>query len=129
MRYNFIRAEKALYPIHLLCKVFAVSPSGYYAWRNRSMSKRQRDDLILLAHILTIHKNSFMDYGCERMAEELRKLGFVVSERKVARLMKDNNVRVIRTHKFNCTTDSNHNHAVATNLLERDFWATGPNQK
>jgi putative transposase len=93
------------------------------------MSQRQRDDLILLVHIHTIHKDSFMAYGCERMTEKLRELGFVVSERRVARLMKDNNVRVIQTHKFKCTTDSNHNHAVATNLLERDLWATGPNQK
>ncbi len=129
MRYNFIHAEKTQHTIHLLCKAFAVSPSGCYAWRNRRMSQRQRDDLILLVHIRAIHKDSFMAYGRERMTEELRELGFVVSERRVARLMKDNNIRVIRTHKFKCTTDSNHNHNVAPNLLERDFWATGPNQK
>jgi putative transposase len=104
MRYNFIHAEKTLYPIYLLCKAFAVSPSGYYAWLNRRMPQRQRDDLILLVHIRTIHKDNFMAYGRERMTEELRELGFVVSERRVARLMKDNNIQVIRTHKFKCTT-------------------------
>jgi putative transposase len=93
------------------------------------MLQRQRDDLILLVHIRTIHKDNFMAYGHERMTEELRELGFVVSERRVARLMKDNNIQVIRTHKFKCTTDSNHNHDIAPNLLNKDFWATGTNQK
>ncbi len=63
------------------------------------------------------------------MTEELRDLGFIVSERRVSRLMKENNIRIIRTRKFKCTTDSNHNFNVAPNLLGGDFTTTGQNQK
>jgi len=63
------------------------------------------------------------------MADELRGLGFTVSEKRVARLMKDNKIKVIRTHAFKKTTDSDHNFNVAPNLLDGDFKTTGPNQK
>ncbi len=129
MRFKFIDAKKAEHTLHLLCKAFNVSPSGYYDWRKRPMSQRQRDDLVLLTNIRTIHNENYQSYGRERMTDELRDLGFTVSEKRVVRLMKDNNIRVIRTHAFKKTTDSDHNFNIAPNLLDGDFTTTGPNQK
>ena len=43
--------------------------------------------------------------------------------------MLDNDIYVIRTHKFKSTRNSNHNHNIAPNLLGGNFLATGPNQK
>ncbi|WP_135080014.1 hypothetical protein [Terasakiella sp. SH-1] len=63
------------------------------------------------------------------MTDELRGLGFTVSEKRVAHLMKDNDIKVIRTHAFKKTTDNDHNFNVAPNLLDGDFTTTGPNQK
>ncbi|WP_417788921.1 IS3 family transposase [Terasakiella pusilla] len=79
--------------------------------------------------IRTIHKENYQSYGRERMTDELRDLGFTVGEKRVARLMKDNNIRVIRTHASKKTTDSDHNFNVAPNLLDGDFTTSGPNQK
>ncbi len=41
-RYRFISAEKACYPVALLCRVLRVARSGYYAWRSRPESRRNQ---------------------------------------------------------------------------------------
>jgi hypothetical protein len=45
MRFRFIDAAKKEFPVQRLCKVLDVSPSGYFAWRSRPASCRQREDL------------------------------------------------------------------------------------
>ena len=110
-------------------KVLEVSARGYRAWRSRPMSQRQRDDMVLLAHIREQHKCSRHSYGRPRMTDELREIGLKAGQRRVGRLMRENSIVVIRTRKYKVTTDSNHTLAVAPNLLDRDFSATAPNQK
>ena len=51
MKFQFIDAAKESFPVTRLCQVLEVSPSGYFAWRSRPASPRQREDLVLLAHI------------------------------------------------------------------------------
>jgi putative transposase len=51
MRFQLIDAAKKEFPVQRLCKVLEVSPSGYFAWRDRPACRRQRDDLVLLAHV------------------------------------------------------------------------------
>ena len=51
MRFSFIDAKKAEFPVARLCEVLAVSQSGYFAWKNRPASERQCKDMVLLAHI------------------------------------------------------------------------------
>ena len=129
IRFRFINEEKALYPVHRLCKVMAVSQSGYYAWVSRPASQRQRDDMVFLAHIRSQHVRNRCAYGRKRMTEELKEQGVTIGERRVARLMQDNGIHVVRTRKFKRTTNSNHNHNIATNLLDGGFRATAPNKK
>jgi transposase InsO family protein len=93
------------------------------------MSQRQRDDMVLLAHIREQHTRSLHSYGRPRMTEELRELGFKAGQRRIGRLMRENGIVAIRTRKYKVTTDSNHILAVAPNLLDRDFSATASNQK
>lgn len=93
------------------------------------MSQRQRDDMVILAHIREQHKLSHHSYGRPRMTGELQELGLKVGHRRVGRLMSQNGIQAIRTRKYKVTTDSNHSFAIAPNLLDRDFSATTPNQK
>ena len=51
MRFRLVDAAKKDFPVARLCKVLGVSPSGYFAWKNRPASARQREDLVLLAHV------------------------------------------------------------------------------
>ncbi len=55
MRFRFIEAEKARFPIVLLCRCLAVSRSGYYAWRTRPASARAKQDTRLRVEIAASH--------------------------------------------------------------------------
>ena len=128
-RFAFIETWRKTFSICRMCKVLQVSARGYRAWYGRPMSQRQRDDMVLLAHIREQHKLSHHSYGRPRMTEELHELGFKAGQRRIGRLMRENGIVAIRTRKYKVTTDSNHTLAVAPNLLDRDFSATAPNQK
>jgi transposase InsO family protein len=93
------------------------------------MSQSQRTDMVLLAHIREQHMLSLGSYGRPRMTEELKELGFDVGHRRVGRIMSQNAISVVRTHKHKVTTDSNHKFNIAPNLLNRNFSADQPNQK
>ena len=67
-----IDAAKKDFPVARLCKVLNVSPSGYFAWKNRQASTRQREDLVLLAHVRSAFTLSHETYGSPRMTHELR---------------------------------------------------------
>jgi len=112
-----------------LCQIMDVSPRGFRAFRSRPMSQSQRTDMVLLAHIREQHKLSLGSYGRPRMTEELKELGFEVGHRRVGRIMRQNSISVVRTHKYKVTTDSNHKFNIAPNLLNRNFSADQPNQK
>ncbi len=50
MRFRLIDAKKADLPVGRMCELLHVSAGGYYAWRRRGPSRRQLDDMVLLAH-------------------------------------------------------------------------------
>jgi putative transposase len=88
-RYRFIAAEKAHYPVGLLCRVLDVSRASFYAWLERGPSVRERADQQLLAQIGKIHRDSRGTYGAPRVHAELRDdYGVRASRKRVARLMR-----------------------------------------
>ena len=93
------------------------------------MRQRQRNDMVLLAHIRDRHRLSLGRYDRPRTTENLKGRGFTIGHRRVGRLMFQNGIQVFRTHKYKATTDSAHSLNVAPNLLYQDVSATGPNQK
>jgi putative transposase len=111
------------------CRVMGVTDRGLRAWKHRPVSHRRRRDMVLLAHIRPQHRLSQGSYGRPRMTEELNELGVRVGHRRVGRLMRQNAISVVRTHKFKATTDSDHAFNIAPNLLQQDFAASQPNQK
>ena len=78
MRYRFITAEKALYPVTLLCRLLQVSRSGYYAWCRRKESRRAAANRVLLAQIRSIHQQTQQRYGSPRMHKALLAQGMRV---------------------------------------------------
>ena len=86
MKFKFIDVAKESFPVTRLCQVLGVSPSGYFAWRSRPASCRQREDLILLAHIRSAFTLSHETYGSPRMTRELQDEGLTVGRRRTARL-------------------------------------------
>lgn len=130
-RFAFIeRSKKALsVPIERLCEILGVTSRGYRSWKSRPISERQRRDMVLLAHIREHYALSGNSYGRPRMTMELKDMGFVVGERRVGRLMSENEIKAIRTRRYKRTTDSNHSLGYAPNLLDRDFTAERPDEK
>ena len=127
MRFRFIEAEKAYYPIRLLCRCLEVSRSGYYAWRTRRVSARVKQDARLKVEISASHSASRRTYGSPRILRDLREDGHRVSRKRVARLMRDLGLEGRRKRRFRATTDSQHRFPVAPNLLMRDFDVEAPN--
>ena len=129
MRFRLIDAAKKEFPVQRLCKVLGVSASGYFAWKDRRVCRRQRDDMVLLAHVRSAFALSNGTYGSPRMVHELRDDGLRIGRRRIARLMRENAMKARQKRRFKRTTDSLHAFPVAPNLLDQDFTATGPNQK
>ena len=127
MRFRFIEAEKAYYPIRLICRCLAVSRSGYYAWRGRSPSARVKQDARLKVEIAASHSASRRTYGSPRILRDLREDGHQVSRKRVARLMRELGLEGRRKRRFRATTDSQHRFPVAPNVLMRDFDVDAPN--
>ena len=129
MRFKLIDVAKKEFPVQRLCTVLDVSPSGTFAWRRRPASPRQREDLVLLAHIRASFALSRGTYGSPRMTRELQDEGFRVGRRRIARLMRENSLNARQKRRFKRTTDSHHAFPIAPNLIDQDFSAERPNQK
>lgn len=128
MRFRFIEVEKATYPVRLMCRILEVSRAGYYAWRGREESARAQADRRLLLEIQAAHQASRRTYGSPRIHRDLREQGHPAGRHRIARLMRENGLRGRRRRRFRTTTQSNHAHAVAPNLLQRQFSIDEPNR-
>ena len=127
MKFDFIDAKKACYPVALLCRHLGVSRSGYYAWAQRPESQRDKSDRALSVEVAAVHQESRSRYGSPRVHAELRSRGRRVSRKRVARLMRQQGLRARPRRRFVRTTDSAHSHPVAPNALDRKFEPTQPN--
>jgi putative transposase len=128
VKFELVDAEKANFPVQVLCEVLEVSRSGYYAWRDRAPSSRTLSDAELRVEIGGVHKRSKRRYGSPRVFRALRRRGFKVSEKRVARLMREDGLVGLRKKAFRRTTDSNHDNPIAPNLVQRQFTPSGANQ-
>lgn len=122
MRYRFIREHARRWPVNAQCRVLGVSRSGYYAWRDRPMSSRARANVWAVAHIRRVYSVSGGAYGSVRVQRQLSKEGQSINHKRVERLMRQHGLAsVARRRRHRVTTDSNHAHPFAPNLLQRDF--------
>lgn len=128
MRFAFIDAKKARFPISDLCRVLQVQRSGYYAWREREESARVTNDRLLAVEVAALFAESKKRYGSPRVHRELRKRGRRVCRHRVARLMREQRLRARARRKFVRTTQSNPGLPTPPNLLERSFTAEAPNR-
>jgi putative transposase len=129
MSFALIDAKKASATVGTACAALGVSVSGYYAWKSRDASLRQRDDMVLLAHIRSEFESSHETYGSPRMHAELKESGLAMGRHRVARLMSENGMKARQKTRFKKTTDSDHGGPVATNVLDQDFSAEAPDEK
>jgi putative transposase len=130
MRYRFIEDHRSVWPIAVQCEVLQVARSGYYAWRKRPPSPRAQRQANLTDRIQAIHAQKHQDvYGALRIHQELIAQGHACNRKTVAKCMKAAGIRAKTVQKFRVlTTDSNHSHPVAPNLVDRNFTPSERNQ-
>jgi len=130
VKYVWIRGHAGEFPVALMCRVLKVSRSGYYGWlaRRPSERKRRRDQIAAAAR--QSHQDSNRIYGYRKVHEELvQDKGLKCCKETVRKVMRRLGIRSKVSRKFIVTTDSRHRRPVAANKLDRDFRASGPNQK
>ena len=129
MRFRFIAAEKADHSLSLLCRCLRVTRSGFYAWRRRPESAHAQRDRRLKVLVRASFDASKQRYGSPRIHRDLIERHEPVSRKRVIRLMQEEGLKARVRKRFTCTTMSDHDQAVAPNLLDRQFTADAPNQR
>jgi len=120
---------KGVHRLTVLCAVLAVARSGYYRWERRKPTRREVEDATLAPQIAAAHRKGRRNYGVPRLVRELRADGTPISKRRCARLMRAQGLKGrYRPRRRPRTTNSEHTHAPAPNLLGRRPASTGPNQ-
>jgi transposase InsO family protein len=109
-----------------MCRVLAVAPSGYYAWRRRPTCAHAIADERLLLHVRATHAASDGSYGAPRIHRDLRHAGIRVGKKRIARVMRtDGLVGTPARPRAPRTTDSTHAFPIAPNVLARRFEVNG----
>jgi len=128
VKFAFISEEKVAFPVAALCRLLAVSPSGFYATQGRPRSRHARRDDKLTEQVVEAHAASKGRYGSPRVHAELKAAGERVGRKRVARLMREKKLTARTRRRFRTTTDSQHDFPIAPNVLERDFTASAPDR-
>jgi putative transposase len=124
--YDFIQSHGKQFSVQAMCRVLGVAPSGYYEWRLQPISNRAQEDARLLRLIRASFTASHGIYGAPRVFLDLREAGETCSKHRVARLMRQANLRAAhgyRTRRLAAGKPS----VLIPNLLQRQFTVTRPN--
>ena len=127
MKFAIVDAEKANFPIVLMCRVLEVTRSGYYAWAARGPSHHAEEDDSLGSAVAAAHDESRRTYGAPRIHQALKARGIQTSRKRVARLMRERGLAARKKRRFCVTTNSAHCLETAPNVLQRCFNAPRPN--
>lgn len=112
-----------------MARVLEVSESGYYAWRKQRQAMQNDADYDLKQEILRLREHSRNSYGYRQVYLKLRDAGHQINRKRVQRIMQEQGWVVKAKRRTVRTTNSMHSHPIAANWLNRDFSATGMNQK
>jgi putative transposase len=111
--------------IERLCQLAQVSRAGFY--RSLQATQPVEEAMLVRAEIQQIVLAHRRRYGYRRITAELRRRGLLVNHKRVARLMREDNLLAIQPRAFVVTTEASHDLEVYLNLASR-LTLTGLNQ-
>ena len=114
-----------------MCGALEASKSGYYNWlekQRKEPSEREIKREELKQKIAKFFHESLGTYGSPRIHDDLIDAGYIVSQKTVARLMREMGLRATPLERYVVTTDSNHDYHIYPNLLNREFQVDKPNK-
>lgn len=129
MKFALIHAEKAEFTVAAMCRLYAVSRQGYYAYVRSLDSPRLRSELDLQERIRAIHAEADGNYGSPRVLRELRRQGARVGKRRVEATMRALGLCGTPRRRHKATTRPNAAHPAESNHLARNFTASRPNER
>ena len=115
------------YPVPMISRLLEVSPSGFYVWLERPLSRWAREETRLEIEISAAHKRTRQTYGAERLQKDLEEHGTRVGVCRIKRIRKKIGIRCKQKRKFKATTSSRHKLPIAANLLGQRFKVSRPN--
>lgn len=121
--------HRRVWPMRTTCRVLGVSASGFYDWFERPQSKREQANAQLLVRIRDSFAASDRTYGSPRILHDLQTAGETCSVNRVARLMQAAGIKARHKRRRVPGQLVSAVHSIAPNLLDRQFQASGPNQK
>ena len=122
-------ANRAATPITVMSRMLGVSPGGFHAWVKRPTSKRAQTDAALTQNIRVAHADSKGTYGAPRIQAELAETGIRASRKRIARLMREQELRARPHKRYRAAVVPEGEQQIAPNLLDREFHADQPNQR
>ena len=129
MRYAWIDTQRSHYSVSRLCRVLAVSRSGYCQWRGRAPSPRSLANAALDAQVKAVYQASQQTYGRPRIVRALRRDHTLhVGHERVRQSLLRQSLTPVYKRRYTATTDSDHTLPVADNVLDRRFDGWLPNQ-
>ena len=128
MKYAFVRDHTMVFPVRRMCSVLGIHSSGYYAWRRCPDSTRALEDRRLVALIRHSWQDSGHVYGYRKVTHDLRDLGERCGKHRVARLMRENQLRSQTGYKRRPGNRGGRPSLVAENLLQQQFDVGAPDQ-
>lgn len=130
MKYGFIAEHRTVWPIRAMCRLLAVSPSGFYEWSGRRASDRTLANERLTGLVRQSFHASDQTYGSRRVWRDLRAWGEPCSLNRIARLMQAAGLAARRRRRrLPADCGQRPEHSIAANLLQRVFKADAPNRK
>jgi len=130
VKFGFVAKHRGTWPVEGLCEALGISRSGFYAWRTRPVSERARTDVQIILTVRASFVLSDSTYGARRMLGDVRDAGHRCGRQRVGRLMRQEGLWARpRRRARPADTGDRPLHALAPNVLDRQFTATAPNQK
>lgn len=127
-RYAFITEQKKAYPLKLLCDVLAVSRSGYYKYRQRKLSEKAVQEVLLLEEVKQLAQESDNSYGSRSISKRLQAKGYALGRYAAKTLMRKAGVVCKQRRRYRVTIRSHGDGRAADNVLNRLFKVSAPNR-
>ena len=132
MRYRWVKHHRDVFPVAVMCNVLSVSDSGYYAWVKRKPSSQAQRTWKIHEDVRNAFEQSGGVYGSRKIVEVLEKQDELESacRNTVTKAMRQLGLRSCVAKAFKpTTTQTDPTKTPASNILNQDFQADGPNQK
>lgn len=111
-----------------MCRIFQVSPSGYYRWLFHPESSTKRENKAIYNVLKASYDFNKGRTGLDKLLADVQEIFPTCSRNRLYNIQKAHKLYSIRKRKFKATTNSKHGYPVAANILNQNFHVDEPNR-